>query len=341
MTWFWVKHLVRGIANWIEGKITFTEMIYSHWSCMWAFTYCLVLPLLLIATAILTHHERAIIADIQFRKGPRKIGSGGLLQPFADAFKLLAKEHISVRFLREYVFEIASVSSFIFAAFLWVVLPLGSEIITCADDYGLVWTFNISLFHVFCIILAGWSSYSKYANLGSYRTSAQLVSYELIIGTVFSALFSMLKDLNILTYLQDQFIVGSFSYFLPALGISIFISTLAESCRHPFDLPEAEAELVSGYNVEYSSIRFAMFFLAEYLSLIFSAFLINDLIFGESFSIILYLSRTAAIIYIVVFIRSLIPRYRYDHLMSINWKVILPMMSSYLFYFIYLQNFVL
>ena len=340
MTWFWVKHIVKNYSRYFLGEQSFMVTVYAHWSCMWFFWYIVLLIILLIATAILTVHERSIIADIQFRKGPRKVGTGGLLQPIADAFKLLSKEHINIRFLQEYLFEIAAWLSFAISMFFWFVLPIAAEILICNSEYSIFWLLNLSIFHIYTIIIAGWASYSKYANLGSLRTTAQLVSYEVLISVLYGYLFNLVRDLNFLTYIENQFKIGFFSYYLPVLAIVFYISSLAESGRHPFDLPEAEAELVAGYNVEYSAIWFALFFLGEYLNVIFNAVLFNDLFFGQSNHLYFYIVRILVIIFITIFIRSLIPRYRYDQLMSLNWKVLLPILSSFILYLLYLESYV-
>ena len=339
MTWFWVKYIVVNYSKYILGQQTLIETMYSHWSCMWFFWMLILLPILIIATAVLTHHERSIIADIQFRKGPRKVGTGGLLQPIADALKLLAKEHINIRFLQEQVFHIAAWLSFAISMFFWFIIPIAAEIIICNSEYSIFWLLNLSIFHIYTIITAGWASYSKYADLGALRTTAQLVSYEVLISVLYGYLFYLVRDLNFLSYIENQFKVGSFSYFLPVLAIVFYVSSLAESGRHPFDLPEAEAELVAGYNVEYSAIWFALFFLGEYLNVIFNAILFNDLFFGQSHHLYLYTIRILIIIFITIFIRSLIPRYRYDQLMSLNWKVLLPILSAFVLYLLYLENY--
>lgn len=339
MTWFWLKHIVTNYSRYTLGQQSLFTTIYAHWSCMWFFWYIILLPILIIATAFLTYHERSIIADIQFRKGPRKIGAAGLLQPIADALKLLAKEHINVRFVHEYLFHIAAILSFAISMFFWFIVPLAAELLVCNTEYSVVWLINLSIFHIYTIIIAGWASYSKYADLGALRTTAQLVSYEVASSILFSQLFYLARELNFKAFVENESHVSPFAFYLPTIILIFYIVTLAEGARHPFDLPEAEAELVAGYNVEYSAIWFALFFLGEYLNVIFNAILINDIFFGQSDIVSYSIGRILIIIFITIFIRSLIPRYRYDQLMSLNWKILLPILSASVIYLLYLEHY--
>jgi len=301
----------------------------------YVFFYLVIISLLLIiSTALLTVNERALIGDIQSRRGPSKVGYMGIMQPFSDAGKLLAKEGIDVRYIQDRAFWIAAVASFFISGTFWIVIPLGADSIILNMSTTSFVFFNLAILHVFAIVFAGWASNSKYAILGSLRSTAQMVSYELVIGLSISHLFKFVKSLSILQIAEANSTVAVIGEYVAALVVIFFVASLAELNRHPFDLPEAESELVSGYNVEYSSIKFALFFLGEYLNLLYYAVLINDL-FTDTASYI-YFFRFIIIIALIINIRALIPRYRYDQLMELNWKFFLPVLSSYIFYNTYL-----
>jgi len=278
------------------------------------------------STAFITLGERSIIADYQGRKGPRKTGSSGFLQPIADALKLLLKEKISVRFIQEHVFTIATWAALFVSFILWLLLPLGLDTYLLSLDFTSFFLINIGILHIFAIVFASWSSNSKYAFLGGFRSAAQMVSYELCIGLSLGVIFKYSKNLSVVAADYFGTEVGSFVYYLVGLAIIFFIASLAELNRHPFDLPEAEAELVAGYNVEYTGIRFALFFLAEYLSVVYYSVLFNKLYIGESCYLSVNLVNIAALIFFIITLRTLIPRYRYDQLMRINWKCFLPIL---------------
>ena len=309
-------------------EITLMEYVLQHFSVMVFFYLVIFLILLIFATAFLTIGERSIIADFQNRRGPKKVGFNGFLQPIADATKLILKEKVSVRFLQEYIFSIAAWAAFAVSSILWLMLPLGLETMILNFDYTSFLFFNISILHVFALIFASWASKSKYSMLGGLRTAGQLISYELCIGLVISCLFKFAKTLSIVIFMYMNAEIGYICFFLIGIAVIFIIAGLAELNRHPFDLPEAEAELVSGYNVEYTGIRFALFFLGEYLSLIFYAIMFNDIYLGQTGYLLLDYLKVGVIVYIIISIRALIPRYRYDQLMSINWKFFLPVLAS-------------
>lgn len=323
---FWFEKIWEANDLLFRGKINIKEYIVYHYTTTLFFYYLVFCILLILATAFLTVGERSVIADFQSRKGPRKTGLNGLLQPISDALKLLIKEKVSVIFIKEHLFSIAAWASFFVSSILWLLLPFGLETMILNFNYTSFLMFNISILHIFAIIFASWSSNSKYSILGGFRTAAQLISYELCIGLGLSVLFQKAKDLSITSYMylnaEVAFIITAF------IGIALifFIAGLAELNRHPFDLPEAEAEPVAGYNVEYSGIRFASFFLGEYLSMIFYASLYNDIFLGASEYTIINLLRIAIILLAIIAVRALVPRYRYDQLMNICWKLFLPIL---------------
>jgi NADH-quinone oxidoreductase subunit H len=283
-----------------------------------------VLPML-IAIAYLTLIERKVISSIQRRKGPNTVGFFGLLQPFADALKLIIKETILPSIANRIIFLIAPIITLSLSLMSWVVLPFDFGIVLSDINLGIIYIFAVSSLGVYGIIISGWSSNSRYAFLGALRSSAQMVSYEVSIGLIIISILLCVGSLNItwIIYYQSYiwFIIPFFS-----IALLFFISAIAETNRPPFDLPEAEAELVAGYFVEYSSMSFALFFIGEYGALLVMSTLISLLFFGGWLPgnyIILGL-KTCFIVFIFVWVRAAFPRYRYDQLMRLGWKVFLP-----------------
>ena len=299
----------------------------------------IVVPLL-ISVAYFIVAERKIMGAIQRRRGPNVIGFIGLLQPLADGLKLFAKEMILPSNANINIFLLAPALSFILSLIGWAVIPFSEGIVICDLNLGILYLFTISSLNVYGILFAGWSSNSKYAYLGSLRSAAQMISYEISIG--FAALSVVICagsfNLNIIIDAQE-----SIWFIVPLLPIFLifYISMLAETNRHPFDLPEAEAELVSGYNVEYSGMTFGLFFLAEYANMLlmsaFSAILflggwlpiLNHILFNF-FPHTLWLSLKIILgVFFFIITRATLPRYRYDQLMSLGWKCFLPLTLSY------------
>lgn len=294
------------------------------------FLLILLLLLIIISTAFLTLFERKKISTVQLRKGPNKVGLLGLLQPFVDALKLLFKEFIIVKNSIFYLFVLSPFLSVLFGFSNWIIVPFMNLFSIISDiNLSLFFFFSLSSLHVYSIVLAGWSSYSRYSFLGSIRTSTQLIAYDITLSIIVLNIFLFVKSFNLLNIMVVQYKIGFFLYYQFFLLILFFICLLAETNRHPFDLPEAESELVSGYNVEYSSINFAFFFLSEYTNmLIMSILLVNIFWGGWLFSY--YYIKIIFIIILFFLIRALLPRYRYDQLLNIGWKVILPL-SLFLF----------
>jgi NADH-quinone oxidoreductase subunit H len=292
----------------------------------------LVLPVL-IAIAYITLAERKILSSMQRRKGPNVVGVFGLLQPLADAMKLLAKETVLPSNADVVLFIIAPILTMFLSLLSWTVIPFDYGAFFTEINVGILYLLGISSLGVYGIIIAGWSSNSKYAFLGALRSTAQMVSYELTIGFSILTVGLCAGSLNLIEIVQAQKDVW---YFLPLLPLWIifFISSLAETNRHPFDLPEAEAELVSGYNVEYSAIGFTLFFLGEYGNILLISTLNAILFLGGWYpplEILDFLPGSfwlgiKTIFYIILFVvaRGVLPRYRYDQLMRLGWKVLLP-----------------
>jgi NADH-quinone oxidoreductase subunit H len=304
----------------------------------------LVLPLL-IAVAYFTLAERKILASIQRRRGPNVVGIFGLLQPLADGLKLFVKETILPSNADIILFILAPILTFFLSLLSWVIIPLGFGSFYTELNIGILYLLAISSLGVYGIIIAGWSSNSKYSFLGALRSTAQMVSYELTIGFSILSVIVCAKSLNLVAIVLAQKTIW---YCIPLFPIFIifFISCLAETNRHPFDLPEAEAELVSGYNVEYSAMGFALFFLGEYANMLLMSSLTTVLFLGGwlppfPFNIKLFDILPGSfwfsiklVLFVILFLvaRAILPRYRYDQLMRLGWKVILPFTISWFLY---------
>jgi len=300
----------------------------------------IIVPLL-ISVAYFTLAERKIMGSIQRRKGPNVIGWFGLLTPLADGLKLFSKETILPSNSDLIVFVIAPMTTFLLSLIGWAVIPFGEGIVGSDIQLGVLYLFGISSLGVYGIITSGWSSNSKYAFLGALRSAAQMVSYEVSIGFIIICVVLCVGSFNLTEIVIAQkniwFCIPLFPVF-----IMFFISALAETNRHPFDLPEAEAELVSGYNVEYSAMGFALFFLGEYANMLLMSCLTTILFFGgwlplfDIFpfniipSFIWFGLKICFFVILFIWFRAILPRYRYDQLMTLGWKVFLPLSLSYL-----------
>lgn len=302
----------------------------------------IIIPIIL-SIAFFTVFERKILAAMQRRRGPNVTGIFGLLQAFADGFKLIGKETIIPSSSNFIIFLLAPMFTFTLSIFSWIVIPFDFNIVIVDINLGLLFLFAVSSINIYGIVMSGWSSNSKYAFLGAFRSSAQLISYEVSLGLIIMPvlLFTGSANLSTIVLMQEDLF-----FFLPLWPsvILFFISILAETNRLPFDLPEAESELVSGFNVEYSSLTFALFFLAEYSSMILMCSLMVILFFGGWLPIIsigpFYLIpnwvwfslKVVFFMFLFVWVRGSLPRYRYDQLMTLGWKVILPLSFSLLIY---------
>ena len=295
----------------------------------------LIVPLLL-AVAFMVLVERKVMGSMQRRKGPSVVGVFGILQPIADAVKLLVKEHVLPSHANLVVFLVAPILTFLLALLSWSVIPFGEGLVLCDLNIGVLFLFAVSSLGVYGVIMAGWASNSKYAFLGAMRSAAQMVSYEVSIGLILITVLMCVGSLNLSEIVTAQknvwFVVPLFPLF-----ILFFISCLAETNRAPFDLPEAEAELVAGYNVEYSSMAFALFFLGEYANMILMSSLTALLFLGGwlpplDIAVLYWVpggcwlgAKAVAMLFTFVWIRAAFPRYRYDQLMRLGWKVFLPL----------------
>ena len=294
----------------------------------------IVLPVLL-SVAYLTYVERKVIGAMQLRRGPNVVGPFGLLQPMADGLKLFLKETIVPSGANPVVFLLAPMVTFVLALIAWAVVPFDEGMVLANINVGILFLFAVSSLGVYGILMAGWASNSKYAFLGALRSAAQMVSYEISMGLVIVTVLMCVGSLNLSDIVMAQKDIWFIIPLFP-MAVIFFVSTLAETNRHPFDLPEAEAELVAGYNVEYSAMAFALFFLGEYANMILMAAMTAILFLGgwlppldiAPFNLIpgpLWLAaKIAFVLFFFLWVRATFPRYRYDQLMRLGWKVFLP-----------------
>ena len=295
---------------------------------------------LLIAVAYLTLAERRVIGFMQLRKGPNVVGPFGMLQPFADALKLMAKETILPAGANKVVFIIAPMLTFVLSLVAWAVIPFGEGLVIADINVGILYLFAVSSLGVYGVIMAGWASNSKYAFLGALRSAAQMVSYEVSMGLVIINVLLCAGSLNLSAIIEAQ---RGMWFALPLFPMFIvfFISTLAETNRAPFDLPEGESELVAGYFVEYSSMSFALFFLGEYANMILMSSMTVILFLGgwlPPFDIwplniipgpLWFILKIMMVLFVFLWVRATTPRYRYDQLMRLGWKIFLPFSLLY------------
>ncbi len=306
------------------------------WPFIWIVLkiFFIIVPLL-VAVAYLTYAERKVIGFMQLRMGPNVVGPFGLLQPFADGLKLLTKEAIIPTGSNKVVFLLAPMLTFSLGLIGWAVIPVDEGIVLSDINVGILYLFAISSLGVYGIIMAGWASNSIYPFLGALRSAAQMVSYEVSIGFVIVTVMLAVGSLNLSDIVLAQ---KELWFFIPLFPMFVifFISALAETNRAPFDLPEAEAELVSGYNVEYSAMAFALFFLGEYANMILMSAMTVILFLGGWLppfdvsvftwipGIVWFTIKVACVLFVFLWVRATLPRYRYDQLMRLGWKVFLP-----------------
>ena len=307
----------------------------GHVVLTFAEALALLVPLL-ISVAYLTYAERKVLAAMQMRKGPNVVGPFGLWQPFADALKMIMKETIVPAGSNRLLFLMAPMLTFSLAMIAWAVIPVNAGWAIADINVGILYLFAISSLGVYGIIIAGWASNSKYAFLGAMRSAAQMVSYEVSMGFVMVSVLLCVGSLNLTDIVLAQQKVW-FCLPLFPMFIVFFISTLAETNRSPFDLPEGESEIVAGFFVEYSAMAFALFFLGEYANMILMSALTTILFLGgwlAPFGIapftwipgpIWFILKFCVCLFMFLWVRATFPRYRYDQLMRLGWKVFLPL----------------
>ncbi|HWB51952.1 MAG TPA: NADH-quinone oxidoreductase subunit NuoH [Stellaceae bacterium] len=296
---------------------------------------CVLVPLLL-AIAYYTYAERKVLAASQLRKGPNVVGPFGLLQPIADALKMLFKETIIPSGANRLVFIVAPMLTVTLALVAWAVIPFGQGLVISNLNVGILYLFAISSLGVYGIVMAGWASNSRYAFLGALRSAAQMVSYEVSIGFVLVTVLLCAGSLNLTDIVMAQRHIWFVIPLLP-MAVVFFVSALAETNRAPFDLPEDEATLVAGFNVEYSSMSWLLFFMGEYGNMILMSAMTSILFLGgwlspiplEPFTWIpaplWLLAKILFVMFCFLWVRATFPRFRYDQLMRLGWKVFLPL----------------
>jgi NADH-quinone oxidoreductase subunit H len=298
----------------------------------------IIVPLL-ISVAYFTLAERKLLGAIQRRRGPNVVGAFGLLQPLSDGFKLLVKETVIPSSSNKLIFILSPIMTFVISLMGWAIIPYDKYAILAEMNIGVLYLFAMSSLGVYGIIMSGWSSNSKYAFLGALRSTAQMVSYEVSIGFIMITIVICCGSFNLQQIIEFQKNIWFVIPFFP-LFLMFFVSALAETNRHPFDLPEAEAELVSGYNVEYSAMGFALFSLGEYANMLMMSSINVILFFGGWLPPLQFLGflpgslwfgiKICFFVILFVWMRAALPRYRYDQLMGLGWKVFLPVSLSYL-----------
>ena len=295
-----------------------------------------ILVPLLLSVAYLTYAERKVIAAMQLRKGPNVVGPFGLLQPIADAVKLLFKETILPAGANKVVFIAAPILTFVLGLIGWAVIPFDEGWVLADINVGILYFFAISSLGVYGVIMAGWASNSKYPFLSALRSAAQMVSYEVSMGFVIVTVLICVGSLNLTDIVLAQKDLWFAVPLLP-MFVVFFISTLAETNRSPFDLAEGESEIVAGFFLEYSSLSFALFFLGEYANMILMSAMTTILFLGGWLpivdvapfnwipGIVWFAGKTALVLFFFLWVRATFPRYRYDQLMRLGWKVFLPL----------------
>lgn len=298
----------------------------------------IIVPVL-IAVAYLTYAERKVLAAMQFRKGPNVVGPFGLYQPFADAIKMFFKETIIPMGANRVLFIMAPMITFGLAVIAWAVIPVNDGWAVVNINVGILYLLAISSLGVYGIIIAGWASNSKYAFLGALRSAAQIVSYEVATGFIIVSVLLCAGSLNLNDIVLAQTKIWFFIPLFP-MFIIFFVSGLAETNRLPFDLPEGESEIVAGYFVEYSAMAFALFYLGEYANMILLSAFTTILFLGgwlAPFGIlpwipgpIWFILKLVVCLFVILWVRATLPRYRYDQLMRLGWKVFLPISIGWL-----------
>jgi len=308
----------------------------------WIIKSIVLILVLLTGFAYLTFYERKALARIQVRIGPNRAGPGGWLQPIADAVKLIFKEELIPEKADKFIFILAPILTVIPALVILAVVPIGTSLnlfgrvipLHIADiNVGVLYIVSVASISVYGIVLAGWSSNNKYAMMGGLRSSAQMISYELALGLAFVGPIMLASSMSITDIVQKQAEIGWFVIYQP-LGFIIFlIATLAEVNRAPFDMPEAEQELTAGYHVEYSGMKFALFFMAEYIKMIAVSVIAASLFLGgyeAPFNVLPQLGplwlfiKVFILLFGMIWVRATLPRFRYDRLMAFGWKIMLP-----------------
>nr|QXE46442.1 NADH dehydrogenase subunit 1 [Cephalcia infumata] len=297
-------------------------------------TMLMLLISILVGVAFLTLLERKILGYIQIRKGPNKVGFMGIPQPFSDAIKLFSKEQIIPRLSNYLLYYLCPVFSLMISLIIWITMPY----------FTMLYSFNMGLLFILCclsmsvygIMLAGWSSNSMYSMLGSLRSIAQSISYEVMLSMFLLSFIFMIENYSLIEFYKYQMYVW-FIFLMFPLSLMWFSCMLAETNRTPYDFAEGESELVSGFNIEYSSGGFALIFLAEYASILFMSMLFSLMFLGGNMYMFMFFIKMVLISFMFIWIRGTLPRFRYDKLMYLCWKTYLPLSLNYLMLFMCLK----
>nr|YP_009463599.1 NADH dehydrogenase subunit 1 [Argynnis sagana]AUW36025.1 NADH dehydrogenase subunit 1 [Argynnis sagana] len=284
----------------------------------------------LIGVAFLTLLERKVLGYIQIRKGPNKMGFMGLLQPFSDAIKLFTKEQTYLNYSNYFSYYFSPIISFILSLMIWMLIPYIFNLVMF--NLGLLFFLCCTSMGVYTLLIAGWSSNSNYSLLGGLRSVAQTISYEVSLSLILMSSIIMIMDFNLVKFSEYQFLIW-FLFLMFPLSLCFFSSLLAETNRTPFDFAEGESELVSGFNVEYSSGGFALIFLAEYSSILFMSLLFVIIYMGGYDLNLMFYMKLVFMSFFFIWVRGTLPRYRYDKLMYLCWKIYLPVSLNYLLFF--------
>nr|WMQ78040.1 NADH dehydrogenase subunit 1 [Obeidia gigantearia] len=291
----------------------------------------------LIGVAFLTLLERKVLGYIQIRKGPNKVGLMGILQPFSDAIKLFTKEQTFPMFSNYISYYFSPVVSFILSLMIWMLIPYYFNLISFS--LGILFFFCCTSLGVYTVMVAGWSSNSNYALLGGLRSVAQTISYEVSLALIFMSGVILIMDFNLMKFNDYQNLIW-FIFIMFPLSLSWLSSSMAETNRTPFDFAEGESELVSGFNVEYSSGGFALIFLAEYSSILFMSMLFILIYLGGYNMTLSFYLKLIFISFLFIWVRGTLPRYRYDKLMYLSWKIYLPISLNFLLFYLGVKIFI-
>ncbi len=332
----WWQSLIERLPAWLPDVIILTIQIVA------------VIVALVLSMAYLTYAERKVIGSMQARVGPNRVGPLGLLQPFADVLKLMLKEIVLPTNANRFLFLSAPILSIVPALATWAVIPFGPQFVFADIDAGLLYLLALTSLGVYGVILAGWATNSKYAFLGAMRSAAQIVAYEIAMGFALVGVLMAAGSLNIGKIIEAQ-TGGFFHWFwLPLLPLFVvyWISGVAETNRAPFDVAEGESEIVAGFHVEYSGMAFGVFFVAEYVNMILISALASIMFLGGWLSpfegiagdtwlakpgFLWFAAKTAIFLYVYLWYRATFPRYRYDQIMRLGWKVFIPITIIWIF----------
>nr|YP_009236729.1 NADH dehydrogenase subunit 1 [Acraea rogersi]AMJ17187.1 NADH dehydrogenase subunit 1 [Acraea rogersi] len=289
---------------------------------------------ILIGVAFLTLMERKVLGYIQIRKGPNKVGVWGILQPFSDGIKLFTKEQVYLNYSNYFSYYFSPIMGFMLSLLIWSLMPYMFNMLMF--NLGILFFLCCTSVGVYVLLIAGWSSNSNYSLLGGLRSVAQTISYEVSLSLILMSSIIMIMNFNLMSFLEYQNLIWMIFLMLP-LSLCFFSSMLAETNRTPFDFAEGESELVSGFNIEYSSGGFALIFLAEYSSILFMSLLFVIIYMGGYELNFMFYFKVVFFSFLFIWVRGTLPRYRYDKLMYLCWKSYLPVSLNYLIFFLGLK----